>query len=636
MDQNLDYLANKIARTKTFAPSMGGYIQGVSYERVIGNFESNRPVTVVTLSKDEIASPELKKCIEGGLFNNDINAGRKVVVKCSDKDLAFNREEAMKLIENHEALSKNGGEMVFEETILAGSSPTSRSYNMKFNDVLVSFPEMMKVNEKLTRFADVVKKISEKNQLSPYEQYLLCHKIVSNMEYYWESNGQSLYHSSQSYIETVAKNAGCCVGKAEYLRALLSMVGIKACTIGVDSDRELAIYYSAMGDQKTAHAFIKRVNKKDSNSLRTNHRITLVSLDDPKYGMHGVFAGDPSTEDAPETIPIGTHLDVLFNYSVLYDDGREICKFLNGLPNAKKQKKDYSQYKQRLANHDKMLGRSGTFNQYRHQKALEAFSRLERARISNAPQKLKAFDANLRINRIYKRMYSTTIKRILKGEIPKITNGEIKKITNHDLEYLKNDPKLFWSGVARIMPGAFQDCTKLTSITIPYSVKQIHKGAFNRCKNLKSVKIPKSIKTISFSTFLDCTSLVDVTISDAVTTIERDAFKGCTSLEEIGFEYSKGKFVKVKLEEFYAMGGVEANDELNKNALEKIRTIVTQRVESGELQEVEPQQKKKAGFSVLNAVIAAARTKAFNLDNISKAGKIAKAASSEGRSNAER
>lgn len=632
MKQNLENLAKKISKTKIHAPNMVGYIQGASYDRVIGEIESNKPVTVVTLSKDEIASPELEKCIDRGLFDNDIKAGRKVVIKCSDKDLAFNQDEAMRLIKNHDALSKNGGEMMFEETISKSSFYTDASFDLQFSDVLVSFPEMMRVNEKLTNIAYMVKKISDQNHFSPYEKYLLCHKVVSEMQYYWEGDGRfysnPAYHSSQSYIETVTKNAGCCVGKAEYLRALLSMVGIKSCTIGVDGDRETAIYYNANGNSKEARKMIEKVNNKPFRDLFTNHRITLVALDDPKYGMHGIFAGDASTSKAPSTVPIGSHLDVLFNYGGLYDDGERICEFLNDLPNAKQPKKDYSVFKRGLANHKNMLGRSATFNQSRHQNALEAFSRLEQTRISKAPYQQKVFEAVGKINRIYNKMYPSTFGRIIKGEI--------SKITNEDLEFLREDPRGFWAGVTRIMPGAFQDCTKLTSVTIPYSVKQIHKGAFNRCTNLKSVTIPKSIKTISFSTFLDCTSLVDVTISDAVTMIERDVFKGCTSLEEVGFEYAKGKFVKVKLEEFYAMGGVEVNDELNKNALEKIKAIVTQKVASGELQEVEPQQKKKAGFSILSAVIAAARTKIFNLDNISKAGKIAKAASSEGRSNAER
>lgn len=626
MDQNLESFAKKISKTRTHAPNMGDYIQGVSYERVIGDFESNRPVTVVTLSKDEIASPELEKCIDLGLFDKDIKAGRKVVIKCSDKDLAFNQEEAMRLIKNHEALSKNGGEMVFEETISKSSSFFNDSFDLQQNDVLVSFPEMMKVNAKLTRLADMVKQISKRNHLSPYEKYLLCHKVVSEMQYYFEADDplkkHLRYFSSQSYIETVTKNAGCCVGKAEYLRALLSMVGIKACTIGIDADREEATYFASRGFPEEAQESMKVVKNKEHSDFATNHRVTLISLDDSKYGMHGIFVGDASSKGAPDTIPVGVNLDKLFNYGGLYDDGERICDFLDDLPSAKKQKKDYSNYKQELASVINVLGRSATFNQYRHQKVLEAFSRLEQARIAKAPFFLP-LGPHYKIDEIYKNMYPAAFGRIIKGEI--------SKITNEDLEFLGENPKEFWTGVTMILPSAFRGCTNLVTITIPYGVTMIGFGAFSGCTNLKSVTLSNSIKIIRSDTFKDCTSLENITISDEVISIECDAFLGCTSLEKIRLEYAKGKFVDVKYEELYAMAGVDVDDGLNKAAIAKVKAIVSQRVARGELKEVEVSQKKKAGFSILEAVVAAARTRKLNNQKIAEMGDMKKAISSKER-----
>lgn len=627
MEQNLQTLAKKISRTKTYAPNLDNYIQSVSYERVIGGFESNKPVAVVTLSKDEIVSPELEQCIEHGLFNNDIQAGRKIVIKCSDKDLAFNQEEAMRLVKNHEALSKRGGEMMFEESVRRGLFYKENSLGVEINDVLVSFPEMMKVNAKLTNIANAVNKISEKNHFSPYEKYLLCHKIISQMKYYHEENDPlkkyTPYFASQSYIETVTKNAGCCVGKAEYLRALLSMVGIKSCTFSLDSDREIAALYDALGYPKEARKTMKKVNNKEHSDLFTNHRITLIALDDSKYGMHGVFAGDAACEGAADTIPLGTKLDAWFNYGGLYSDGKVLCDFLCDLPTSTKQSKDYSEYKQNLSNHKNVLGGSEMFNRYRHKKALEAFSRLEQTRISKAPYQQKASAAKKKIDEIYEKMYPATFGRILKGEI--------SKITNDDLELLREDPKAFWSGVTMIFPGAFQDCTNIIGMTIPEGVKQIGTGAFRGCTNLRSITIPKSVKIIRSSLFEDCAKLANIIISDEVTLIEYDAFKGCANLKEIRFEYARGRFVDIGFEEFYAMAGVEINDDLNKNAIAKIKAVVSQRVASGELTEIEPQQKKKAKHSLFDAVIAATKTKIINREKISKMGRATKAVSNKDR-----
>jgi hypothetical protein len=55
--------------------------------------------------------------------------------------------------------------------------------------------------------------------------------------------------------------------------------------------------------------------------------------------------------------------------------------------------------------------------------------------------------------------------------------------------------------------GAFQDCTSLTSVTIPNSVTVINGLAFWNCSSLTSVTIPNSVTKIVGSAFYGCTSL---------------------------------------------------------------------------------------------------------------------------------
>ena len=79
----------------------------------------------------------------------------------------------------------------------------------------------------------------------------------------------------------------------------------------------------------------------------------------------------------------------------------------------------------------------------------------------------------------------------------------------------------------------FQDCTSLTSVTIPNSVKEIGSLAFNGCTSLTSVTIPNSVISIWTKTFQNCTSLASIEIPNSVTSIRENAFSGCTSLASI-------------------------------------------------------------------------------------------------------
>jgi len=84
--------------------------------------------------------------------------------------------------------------------------------------------------------------------------------------------------------------------------------------------------------------------------------------------------------------------------------------------------------------------------------------------------------------------------------------------------------------VTEIGVGAFDDCTHLTSVTIPSSVTSIRYTAFRNCTGLTSVTIPASVTFISQYAFWDCTSLTSVTIPSSVTEIGWGAFERCKSL----------------------------------------------------------------------------------------------------------
>ena len=85
---------------------------------------------------------------------------------------------------------------------------------------------------------------------------------------------------------------------------------------------------------------------------------------------------------------------------------------------------------------------------------------------------------------------------------------------------------------------AFQDCSSLTSVTIPNSVISIDQFTFNRCNNLTSVNIPNSVTSIGQFAFNYCSSLSSVNLPNSITSIGQFAFNYCTSLSSVNLPNS--------------------------------------------------------------------------------------------------
>ena len=148
-----------------------------------------------------------------------------------------------------------------------------------------------------------------------------------------------------------------------------------------------------------------------------------------------------------------------------------------------------------------------------------------------------------------------------KSLFAKLVDRTITEVTGKD-----------WQGVAEIGNGAFQDCSGLTSVTIPDGVTSIGKQAFSGCSALVSIVIPDSVTSIGTgafdgcpvedatipanailaiknnnlktvvvtsgtsigaAAFSKCSKLTSITIPDSVTSIGDHAFSSCSGLTRI-------------------------------------------------------------------------------------------------------
>lgn len=96
--------------------------------------------------------------------------------------------------------------------------------------------------------------------------------------------------------------------------------------------------------------------------------------------------------------------------------------------------------------------------------------------------------------------------------------------------------------VTSIGSNAFWNCSDLTSIHIPNSVKEIGLGAFSSCTGLTSITIPNSITKLEGKyydgVFYGCTNLISINIPNSVTSIGNYVFSGCKSLRSINIPNS--------------------------------------------------------------------------------------------------
>ena len=90
------------------------------------------------------------------------------------------------------------------------------------------------------------------------------------------------------------------------------------------------------------------------------------------------------------------------------------------------------------------------------------------------------------------------------------------EFSNPDANPLNNGSDLYLNG------------KKVTELTIPSDITEIHDYTFYNCLSLTSVTIPYGVTSIGKGAFSDCSRLTSITIPNSVTEIKSYAFQSCT------------------------------------------------------------------------------------------------------------
>ena len=123
-----------------------------------------------------------------------------------------------------------------------------------------------------------------------------------------------------------------------------------------------------------------------------------------------------------------------------------------------------------------------------------------------------------------------TLEKITTITLPKT----IRKIGNGAFEGCKNLEKIeLPDDIEAIGENAFRRCRSLKEFIFPRIISTIEKSILSGCSNLKSITIPDKVMSIGAFAFEKCSSLSSISIPNGVTSIGWNAFMDCTALDNV-------------------------------------------------------------------------------------------------------
>lgn len=89
------------------------------------------------------------------------------------------------------------------------------------------------------------------------------------------------------------------------------------------------------------------------------------------------------------------------------------------------------------------------------------------------------------------------------------------------------------SGVTRIGPYAFRDCTAASALTLPFTLTTIEDYAFSNCPKLTKIEIPEGVAAIRQEAFSKCDAVKTLWLPSTLLSVGQYAFRNCEGLAEL-------------------------------------------------------------------------------------------------------
>jgi len=89
------------------------------------------------------------------------------------------------------------------------------------------------------------------------------------------------------------------------------------------------------------------------------------------------------------------------------------------------------------------------------------------------------------------------------------------------------------SGVQKIGPDAFRDCSHLAAVSLPATVTAVGDFAFQNCRQLVSLALPSAVSSLGAQAFAGCRALEEINLPPSITALGDNLFYDCQSLKQI-------------------------------------------------------------------------------------------------------
>lgn len=115
------------------------------------------------------------------------------------------------------------------------------------------------------------------------------------------------------------------------------------------------------------------------------------------------------------------------------------------------------------------------------------------------------------------------------GKLPSVIDGSVTNLTEED-----------FGNATTIRPEGFWQCSNLTDVALPDTIRTIKNAAFSGCSQLTNVKMSRNISEIQGSVFNNCSRLKVLRFeTSSIPTIASDSFPKAVTLEVPGEKYDE-------------------------------------------------------------------------------------------------